>query len=129
MSALRRFVGYFVISLIAMQVHGQQQDASVIFKFSWKYGKPSDYIVTVHRTGQVDYVSDDHSLSPTQERNQPVESNVEQSIQANDAASQDRFTKQFQATQRVQEKVFALAEQLRFFDGQFDFTAHPQTNG
>jgi len=108
MSALRRFAGYFVISLIAIQVHGQQHDASVIFKFSWKYGKPSDYIVTVHRTGQVDYVSDDHSLSPTQERNQPVESNVEQSIQANDAASQDRFTKQFQATQRVQEKVFAL---------------------
>ena len=125
MSALRRFVGYFVISLIAMQVHGQQQDASVIFKFSWKYGKPSDYIVTVHRTGQVDYVSDDHSLSPTQERNQPVESNVEQSIQANDAASQDRFTKQFQATKTVQAKVFALAEQLKFFEGQFDFTAHP----
>ena len=125
MSVLRRFAGYSVICLIASQLQAQQQDAAVIFNFSWKYGKPSDYIVTVHRGGQVDYVSDDHSLSQTQERNQPVESNVEQSVQAADAASQDRFTKRFQATDAIREKIFVLAEQVKFFDGQFDFTAHP----
>ena len=125
MSSLRRFAGCFVLCLIAAQVHAQQQDAAVVFKFSWKYGRPSDYIVTLHRAGQVEYVSDDHSLSSTQERNQPVESNTEQSVQASDAASQDRFTKQFQATDIVRDKVFALAEQVNYFDGQFDFTAHP----
>jgi hypothetical protein len=125
MKTLRQLAGYLLISLTAIQVHAQQQDASVVFKFSWKYGKPSDYIVTLHRSGQVDYVSDDRSLSSTQERNQPVESNAEQSVQTSDAASQDRFTKQFQATETVREKVFALAEQVKYFDGQFDFTAHP----
>src|SRR5438105_5155636 len=125
MSALRRLAGYFVISLIAIQVHGQQQDASVIFKFSWKYGRPSDYIVTLHRGGQLDYVSDDHSLSWPQQRNQPVESNAEQAVQENDAASKERFTKQFQCTDSLRQKIFLLAEQLKFFDGQFEFTAHP----
>ena len=125
MSTLSRVAGYFFICLIASQLQAQQQDALVVFKFSWKYGRPSDYIVTVHRNGQVDYVSDDHSLSATQERNQPVESNVEQSVQAADAASQDRFTKQFQATEAIRDKIFSLAEQVKFFDGQFDFTAHP----
>ena len=125
MSAPRRFASYFIISLIAGQLHSQQHDASVVFKFSWKYGRPSDYIVTVHQNGQLDYVSDDHSLTSPQERNQPVESNAEQSVQANDAASQDRFTKQFQTTETLRQKIFALAEQLRFFDGQFEFTAHP----
>lgn len=125
MSTLRRLAVYTLTSLIASQLYAQQQDASVIFKFSWKYGRPSDYIVTVHRNGQLDYVSDDHSLTSPQERNQPVESNAEQSVQASDAASQERFTKQFQATESLRQKIFALAEQLKFFDGQFDFTAHP----
>lgn len=125
MSSIRLFAGYLVISLIASQLHAQQQDASVAFKFSWKYGRPSDYIITLHRNGQVDYLSDDHSLSSPQERNQPVESNSEQLVQAADAASQDRFTKQFQASDAVRDKVFALSEQVKFFDGQFEFTAHP----
>lgn len=125
MRALRWFGGCLLISLIASQLHAQQQDASVIFKFSWKYGRPSDYIATLHRGGQLDYVSDDHSLSSTQERNQPVESNAEQSVQANDAASQDRFKKQFQASEPLRQKIFDLAEQLKFFDGQFEFTQHP----
>jgi len=125
MNILRRFAGYFVISLTTSQLIAQQQDAYVIFKFSWKYGKPSDYIITVHRNGQLDYVSDDHSLSSTQERNQPVESNAEQTVQANDAASQDRFTKHFKATDPLRQKIFDLAEQVKFFDGEFDFTAHP----
>lgn len=125
MSPLRQFARYFVISLIASQLQAQQQDASIVFKFSWKYGKPSDYIITLHRNGQVDYVSDDHSLSSPQERNQPVESNSEQLVQAMDAASQERFTKQFQATDPIRDKIFSLAEQVKFFDGQFDFTAHP----
>jgi hypothetical protein len=125
MSAFRRFAGYFAISLITGQLFAQQQDASAIFRFSWKYGRPSNYIITVHRNGQVDYVSDDQSLTATQEHNRPVESNGEQSVQAADAASQDRFTKQFQATDAIREKIFTLTEQIKFFDGQFEFTAHP----
>ena len=125
MSTLRGFAGCLLISLTASQLYSQQQDTSVIFKFSWKYGRPSDYVVTLHRGGQVDYVSDDHSLSWPQQRNQPVESNAEQAVQENDAASKERFTKQFQCTDSLREKIFALAEQLKFFDGQFEFTAHP----
>lgn len=125
MTTPRRLAACLVLSLTASQITAQQQDASVIFKFSWKYGRPSNYMVTLHRGGQLDYVSDDHSLTSPQERNQPVESNAEQSVQANDAASQERFTKQFQATEVLRQRIFTLAEELKFFDGQFEFTAHP----
>jgi hypothetical protein len=114
----------FLLCLISIQVFAQQQDAAVAFKFSWKSGHPSDYRITIHRNGNAEYLSDDRALSPLQDRNQPVESNAEQTTQSQDAAGRDAFRKEFQASESVRQKLFALAEQARFFDGNFDFTKH-----
>jgi len=102
-----------------------QQSASVQFKFYWKDYHPSQYTIAVRQNGQAEYVSDDRALTPPQERNVPVESNAERAEQADDAASQDILRKQFTASDSLRQKVFALAEKAHFFEGQFDFTAHP----
>jgi len=101
-----------------------QQNATITFKLSWPQVHPSDYSVTVRRDGKAEYVSEDKGLSPPQERNAPVESNAEQTVQSGDASAQDAFHKEFTASDALRQKVFALAERTKFFDGQFDFTKH-----
>jgi hypothetical protein len=101
-----------------------QQDATISFKQVWKEAQPAEFSIVVHQNGQVEYTSMDKDLTPPQERNAPVESNAEQSAQAEDAASQDAFHKQFQASDGLWEKLSGLARQANFFDGQFDFTKH-----
>lgn len=103
----------------------QAQDATITFNFSWSAMHPSDYSIAIHRDGRTEYLSEDKALSPPQERNAPVESNAEQTVQSQDAASQDSFRKEFAASDSLRQKVFALAQQANFFDGQFDFTKHP----
>ena len=103
---------------------GQQSDAAVVFKFSWKYGQPNTYSITVRRDGRAEYVSEDKGLSSPQARNVPVESNAEQVTQAEDAASKDVYRKEFQATDALRDKVFTLAEKVHFFEGEFEFTKH-----
>ena len=103
----------------------QSQDATISFKLSWPAIHPSDYSITVHRDGRAEYVSVDKGLSPPQQRNAPVESNAEQTVQSSDASAQDAFRKQFTASDSLRQKVFSLAERTNFFDGQFDFTKHP----
>jgi hypothetical protein len=102
----------------------QQPDAIVKFQFFWKALRPQSYTITIHRSGQAEYVSEDHALSPPQEQNAPVESNAEQASQLNEAASKEVMRKQFKATDALRQKVFALAERSHFFDGQFEFTKH-----
>lgn len=101
-----------------------QEDATISFKQVWKAAQPAEYLIVVHRNGQVEYTSIDKDLTPPQERNAPVESNAEQSTQAQDAASQDAFKRQFQASNGLWEKLTNLAKQANFFEGQFDFTKH-----
>jgi hypothetical protein len=101
-----------------------QQDATISFKQVWKEAQPAEFSITVHQNGQVEYTSMDKDLTPPQERNAPVESNAEQSTQAQDAASQDAFHKQFQASDGLWQKLTDLAKQVNYFDGQFDFTKH-----
>jgi len=125
MSSSRRLLALLAaLSITALQASAQQQNATVSFKLVWKEAQPSMYSVVIHKNGQAEYVSEDKGLSPPQERNAPVESNAEQSVQSQDAASQDAFHKQFQASDTLRQKVFALAERANFFDGQFDFTKH-----
>jgi hypothetical protein len=112
------------LSITVLQASAQQQNATVSFKLVWKEAQPSMYSVVIHKNGQAEYVSEDKGLSPPQERNAPVESNAEQSVQSQDAASQDAFHKQFQASEALRQKVFGSAERANFFDGQFDFTKH-----
>jgi len=126
MNVLRScFLKSQLIFALAIQLSAQPPDTSVTFKFSWKVAHPSDYLIVIHRNGEAEYVSDDKGLSPPQERNSPVESNAEQSLQSQDAASKDAFHKRFQASDALRDKVFGLAEKTQFFDGQFDFTKHP----
>jgi hypothetical protein len=101
-----------------------QQDATISFKQVWKQAQPAEFAIVVHRNGQVEYTSMDKDLTPPQERNAPVESNAEQSAQAQDAASQDAFHKQFEASEGLWDKLAGLAKQANYFDGQFDFTKH-----
>lgn len=122
-SRLRHWLG-IAICLITTQLLAQQQDASISFKQIWKEAQPAEFSLVLHRNGQVEYVSLDKSLSTPQERNAPVESNAEQNRQLQDAVSQDAFRKDFQASDGLWQKVSSLAEQAKFFDGQFDFTKH-----
>ncbi len=101
-----------------------QQDATISFKQVWKEAQSAEFSIIVHQSGQVEYTSMDKDLTPPQERNAPVESNAEQSTQAQDAASQDAFHKQFQASDGLWQKLTDLANQANYFDGQFDFTKH-----
>jgi len=118
-----RLISAFVF-FTSLSVGAQQSDPAVKFEFFWKELRPQKYTITIHQSGQAEYVSEDHALSPPQEQNAPVESNAEQASQLNDAASKDIMHKQFKATDTLRQKVFALAEQTHFFDGQFEFTKH-----
>jgi|tagenome__1003787_1003787.scaffolds.fasta_scaffold20702786_3 hypothetical protein len=113
-----------VLSLAGIEAFAQQSKATITFKLVWKEAQPSMYSVVIHKNGQAEYVSEDKGLSPPQERNAPVESNAEQNVQSQDAASQDAFHKQFQASEALRQKIFPLAERANFFNGQFDFTKH-----
>ena len=110
-----------LVFFASLSVGAQQSDPAVKFEFFWKELRPQKYTITIHQSGQAEYVSEDHALSPPQEQNAPVESNAEQASQLNDAASKDIMHKQFKATDTLRQKVFALAEQTHFFDGQFEF--------
>ena len=99
-------------------------DDSITFKLSWPAVHPSQYSIVVHRDGRAEYNSDDKGLTPPQQANSPVESNAEQSTQAEDAASQDAFHKDFTASEALRQKIFSLAEKANYFEGQFEFTKH-----
>jgi hypothetical protein len=112
------------ILVLTAPMCAQTPDATITFKLSWPAAQPSDYSITIHRDGRAEYISEDKSLTPPQERNAPVESNAEQTVQSQDAASQDTFRKEFTASDALRQKLFPLAQQANFFDGQFDFTKH-----
>lgn len=112
-------------SLPAADHNAPASDPTITFKLSWPAISPSEYSIVIHRDGRAEYVSEDKALTPPQHENAPVESNAEQTVQAQDAASQDAFRKEFTASEALRQKIFSLAEQANFFDGQFDFTKHP----
>ena len=126
-----RTLSFFSLCLLILPgapASAQDQDAIITFRLFWKEAHPSKYTITVHRNGQAEYVSEDPGLSPPQERNNPVESNAEQSVQSQDAASQDALRKRFQASDALRQKVFDLAERTHFFEGEFEFTKHAVAN-
>jgi hypothetical protein len=113
------------ILVLTAPICAQTPDASITFKLSWPAAQPSNYSITIRRDGRAEYISEDKGLTPPQERNAPVESNAEQTVQSQDAASQDTFRKEFTASDSLRQKLFPLAQQANFFNGQFDFTKHP----
>ena len=124
MSTSRFFTILMVVVWLPASGFSQQQDASIVFKLVWLQANPAKYTITIRKNGEAEYVSEDRGLTTPQERSVPVESNGERVMQAEDAASQDAFHKQFQASEALRQKIFGLAEQTNFFSGQFDFTKH-----
>jgi len=126
-SRLPRVLSVLVLAaacLTGLQPTAQAQDATVTFKQVWKEAQPAEFAVVIHRAGKAEYVSQDKNLTEPQERSSPAESNAEQKTQSADAASQEAFKKEFQASESLRQKIFSLAENVKFFDGQFDFTKH-----
>jgi hypothetical protein len=122
-----RGVSVLVLALACLtdlQLIAQQRDATVTFKQVWKEAQPAEFEIVIHRGGQAEYLSQDKNLSQPQERSSPVESNAEQKTQLEDAGSQEAFKKDFQASDTLRQRIFSLAESVKFFDGQFDFTKH-----
>ncbi|HEU5232154.1 MAG TPA: hypothetical protein VFU50_04785 [Terriglobales bacterium] len=124
MSSRRRLLALGILFLALASALCAQQNATISFKQVWKEAQPAEFSIIVHQNGQVEYTSMDKDLTPPQERNAPVESNAEQSAQAEDAASQDAYHKKFQASNGLWDKLAGLAKQANYFDGQFDFTKH-----
>jgi hypothetical protein len=120
-----RLLTILIAAVVCLSVPAfSQQDASIVFKFVWSQGTPAKYTITIHKNGDAEYVSEDRGLTTPQEKSVPVESNGERVVQAEDAASQDAFHKQFQASEALRQKIFGLAERANYFSGQFDFTKH-----
>ena len=124
MNSRPRLLALGILFLASPSALYAQQNAKISFKQVWKEAQPAEFSIVVHQNGQVEYTSMDKDLTPPQERNAPVESNAEQSAQAEDAASQDAFHKQFQASDGLWDKLVGLTKQANYFDGQFDFTKH-----
>lgn len=124
MNSRLRLLELGILFLASASALYAQQDAAISFKQVWKEAQPAEFSIVVHQNGQVEYTSTDKDLTPPQQRNAPVESNAEQSTQAEDAASQDAFHKQFLASDGLWEKLAGFAKQVNYFDGQFDFTKH-----
>src|SRR5689334_14100417 len=125
MNIFLRLQALGILSMVSTSALYAHQDATISFKQVWKEAQPAEVSIVVHQNGQVEYTSADKDLTPPQHRNVPVESNAEQSAQAEDAASQDAFHKQCQASSGLWEQLDGFAKQVNFFDGQFDFTKHP----
>jgi hypothetical protein len=115
---------FCAILLFASSAYAQNDTSTITFSMSWPAVHPSDYSITIHRDGKAEYVSEDKGPTAPQRQNAPVESNTEQNVQSQDAASQDVYRKEFVASDALRQRVFALAERANFFDGQFDFTKH-----
>jgi hypothetical protein len=119
-------LAYSAAFLLAATVCAQQlpAKATVTFKFDWPQAHPGNYTIVVNADGQVQYDSRDGGLTPPQQRNAPVESNAEQSYQTQDAASQEPYHLDFRGSGSTTQKVFALAQRTKYFNGNFDFQKH-----
>jgi hypothetical protein len=115
-----------VAFLLNIAAWGQQTPAkpAVTFKFYWPQAHPGNYTIVVNADGQMQYDSHDGGLTPPQAHNAPVESNAEQSYQAQDAASQEPYHLEFRGSGATTQKVFALADRTKYFNGNFDFQKH-----
>jgi hypothetical protein len=84
---------------------------TVRFHVSWQAATPQEYDVQVTSTGSARYLS----RNPTQ----PPDAN---------GVRDEDYVLEFTMSEANRRKIFALAEQARFFDGQFDYTKHAIAN-
>jgi hypothetical protein len=92
---------------------------TVTFERYWEAVKPQDYVITVQSTGNTTYLSRNPSLPPEQAAT-PAE--------AHEAALDPNYQIQFLMSEANRARVFKLAEQANFFNGNFDYTKHAMAN-
>jgi len=84
---------------------------AVRFHVSWEAATPQEYDIQVTSTGSARYVSRNPTHPPD----------------ANGVRDED-YVLEFTMSEANRRKIFALAEQAKFFDGQFDYTKHAIAN-
>lgn len=82
----------------------------VTFNCLWEASTPQEYTVTVHSTGTARYLSS-NPVRPSEDRAQDPDYEIEFTMSAPNSA-----------------KVFTLAAQARYFDGDFDYKKHAVAN-
>lgn len=109
----------FATCLDAFAQTTSNAEPTITFKFFWAQAHPSTYQIVLPRNGQARYDSEDN-VTPSQQKNSPVESNQQQS-----SVPTQPFHTTFQASAPLVQKVFSLAAKDHFFDRDFDYTKHP----
>lgn len=84
---------------------------TVTFDVVWEQATPQQYTISVEATGETRYLS----RNPTK----PPDENGGQS---------DDYETHFTMSAGTREKIFSLAEQARYFDGDFDYKKHAVAN-
>jgi hypothetical protein len=92
---------------------------TVTFEQYWEAARPQDVVITVQSTGNTSYLSRNPSL--------PVEEPATPDV-ARRSALDPNYQVQFLMSEANRAKVFKLAEQAKYFNGNFDFTKHPMAN-
>ncbi len=82
--------------------------STVIFNSVWERATPQNFTITVPSSGNTKYVSG----SPIK----PEDKN---------AAQDESYQFEFTLSAAVQEKIFRLAREAKYFNGDFDFRSHP----
>lgn len=92
---------------------------TVTYECYWEAAKPQDYVITVQSTGNTTYLSRNPTL--------PAEQAATPQAAQNTAFDPD-YQLQFTMSEANRDKIFKLAQQANFFNGNFDFTKHALAN-
>src|SRR5260370_17336753 len=84
---------------------------TVKFDVFWEPATPQQYTITVQANGETKYVS-----------HNPTKPGEENGVQGDD------FETEFTLSDATRDKIFAMAEQARYFDGEFDYKKHSVAN-
>ncbi len=93
--------------------------STVTYECYWEAARPQDYVITVQSTGNTTYLSRNPSL-PAEQAATPEA--------AENAATDPNYQLQFTMSEANRDKIFKLAQQANFFNGNFDYTRHAMAN-
>jgi len=90
---------------------------SVSFTLDWPGSQPEHYTVLVAFDGSSDYSSQISTASP-------ASSASESASPTSDSVSEAPFETRFTITAPIRERIFSLAQQANFFNGNFNYNQH-----
>jgi hypothetical protein len=116
---MKRCLNCLVLVMILAAIGGAQNatkasippDATVTFECYWEPATPQRYVIVVPETGNARYTSQSPQQSPD----------------ANGVADEG-YQQEFATSPAVRAKLFQLAEQAGYFNGDFDFKKHAIAN-